>query len=80
MQCTNTQNAICAANMKNNRTSTFTTFAIALRLEQLFSARTTSSNFFLFDQLFTTLLVVKNGMTPSFIWGAVTAKIQSAYF
>jgi hypothetical protein len=37
-----------------------------LRLEQLFSAQATSSNFkqlFLFERLFTTLLVAKNGMT-----------------
>jgi hypothetical protein len=45
-----------------------------LRLEQLFSARAiaTSSNFFLFEQLFTALLVAKNGMTPSFsLFGAL---------
>jgi hypothetical protein len=43
-----------------------------LHLEQLFSARATSSNFFLFEQLFTTLLVAKNGVTHSFnLFGAL---------
>jgi hypothetical protein len=34
-----------------------------LRLQQLFTAQATSSNFFLFEQIFTTILVAKNGMT-----------------
>jgi hypothetical protein len=37
-----------------------------LSLEQIFSVRATSNNFFLFEQLCTILLVVKNGMSPSF--------------
>jgi hypothetical protein len=40
--------------------------------EQPFAFGATSSNFFLFEQLFTTLLVAKNGMTPSFsLFGAL---------
>jgi hypothetical protein len=34
-----------------------------LRLQQLFTAQATSSNFFLFETIFTTLLAAKNGMT-----------------
>jgi hypothetical protein len=41
-------------------------------LRATFAARATSSNFFLFEQLFTTLLVAKNRMTPSFsLFGAL---------
>jgi hypothetical protein len=46
--------------------ATFCVWSNFFRLEQ------TSSNFFSFEQLFTTLLVAKNGMTPSFsLFGAL---------
>jgi hypothetical protein len=40
-----------------------TTFEQLFAFGAIFSAEATSSNFFLFEQLFTTLLVAKNGMT-----------------